>query len=57
MKDSVQLHSNNPLKIVPNTHSYTPKLIVAKPAPTKRKHCKRYRSMFFFYFLKIKYNL
>ena len=27
--------------MVPNTHTNTPKLIVAKPAPTKRKHCKR----------------
>lgn len=27
--------------MVPNTHTDTPKLIVAKPAPTKRKHCKR----------------
>ena len=34
-------HLNKPLKMVPNTHTDTPKLIVAKPAPTRRKHCKR----------------
>jgi len=38
---TVQQHLNNPPNITPNTHTDTPKLIVAKPAPTKRKHCKR----------------
>ena len=49
MKDSELQHLNKPLKIVPNTHTDTPKLIVAKPAPTIRKHCKRTSFHFVFF--------